>query len=130
MAHEYNWEEQGLCRTYTDAISGEEVFNSNLVIHGDPRFDDIRYVINDFTNITEFIVGKVDILNIAAIDNFAAIDNIACKSNPVLKIAIVAIFEPLLEWINLYIDSMQDSLCQCKFFENIDDAYTWVNEIA
>ena len=126
MAHQTNWEQEGLCRIYTGKISGDEVFNSNLAIQGDPRFVDIKYVINDFTEINEFIVGKIDILNIAAMDNFSAIDNIVCKGNTTLKIAIIAIFEPLLEWINLYIESMQGSLYQCKLFENIDDAHEWV----
>ena len=129
MTHQNNWQENGLCRVYSGKVSGDEVLSSNLVIQGDPRFADIKYVINDFTRITEFIVGKVDILNIAASDSIAAIDNISSHSNPVLKIAIVAVFEPLLEWINLYIETMQGSPLQCKFFPSIDEAYTWVNEV-
>lgn len=126
MAHENNWQQEGLYRIYTGKITGDEVFNSNLVIQNDLRFGDIKYVINDFTKITEFVIGKIDILNIASLDNFSAINNYAHKGNTTLKIAIIAIFEPLLEWISLYLDTMKDSLYECKFFENIDDAYEWV----
>ena len=121
MAHHYHWEEKGLLRTYNNKISGDEIFDSNLKLHGDIRFDDIDYVINDFTAVTDFEFNEEDIAKIAIVDN------VASKSKPVLKIAIVATLEPLLDWINKYLSVMQDSPYQCQIFTNIDDAYEWGN---
>ena len=122
MAVHSNWEGNGLCRIYTEQTSGDEVIISNQVIQSDPRFPGIKYVINDFSGINSFIVGKSDIKNIAIGDD------VISAINPTLKIAIVATFEPLLEWVHLYIEMMKDASYQCRLFTNSDDAYQWVNE--
>jgi hypothetical protein len=124
MAYQNKWTEDGLYRTFTKITSGKEVLDSNLSIQGDSRFDDIKYVINDFTRTVEFDVTEYDIKKIVVIDNVAAI------SKPALRIAIVATLQPLLDWIDLYCKNMQGSAFQCEMFENKDDAYGWVaNEI-
>ena len=120
MAHQYHWEEKGLLRTYIDKISGGEIFDLNLKLHGDMRFDDLEYVINDFTAVTDFYVTEEDIMKIAIVDN------VASMSKPVLKIAIVATLEPLLDWINKYLSVMQDSPYQCQVFASLEEARQWV----
>ena len=119
MAHQYHWEEKGLLRTYIDKISGGEIFDLNLKLHGDMRFDDLEYVINDFTAVTDFYVTEEDIMKIAIVDN------VASMSKPVLKIAIVATLEPLLDWINKYLSVMQDSPYQCQVFASLEEARQW-----
>ncbi|MFW2372445.1 MAG: hypothetical protein ACN4GM_04935 [Gammaproteobacteria bacterium] len=122
MSHQNTWEENGLYRKFSDKISGEEILTSNLAIHGDARFDDIRYVINDFTQVVKFEAAEIDILKIATIDNVGAI------SNSYLKIAIVATSESVLDWIHQYCKQMQDSPLECKIFESVNDAYGWVSK--
>lgn len=122
MSHQNKWEENGLYRIFTDKISGEEILTSNLTIQGDSRFDDIRYVINDLTKITEFEATEIDILKISAVDKVSA------RSNSYIKIAIVATSDSLLKWIQKYCIQMQDSPFECKIFETVDDAYEWVSK--
>lgn len=122
MSHQNKWEENGLYRIFTDKITGDEILTSNLSIHGDSRFDDIRYVINDFTQIVEFEAAEIDILKISTIDNVAA------RSNSYLKIALVATSESLLKWIHQYCIQMQDSPFECEIFNKLDDAYQWVTK--
>lgn len=123
MSYENRWEGQGLYRLYTDKISGKEVLESNLSIQGDSRFDDIRFIVNDFTNITEFEISEYDISKIVAIDNAAA------KSNANIKIAIAATNADLLEWIRLYSEKMENSLYKnIRVFDTVDEAYKWARE--
>ena len=122
MSHHNKWEENGLYRTFTDSVTGEEILTSNLSIHGDSRFDDIKYVINDFTRVVEFEAAELDILKISTIDNVAA------KSNSYLKIAIVATSESQLNWIHQYQKQMQNSPLKCKIFGTVNDAYEWVSK--
>lgn len=122
MSYINNWEKNGLYRVFENTTSGEEVLSSNFAIQGDPRFDEIRYVINHFTNITDFVVTDSDISKIAIFDNVASI------SNPHLKIAIVTTYEPLLVFINKYCEQMHDSTFECKIFGNVDDACKWASE--
>lgn len=124
MPYQNKWEEVGLHRTFTGTISGQEVLTANLSIQGDPRFDDINFVLNDFTAIDGFDVTEIDISKIVATDNAAAI------SNPNLKIAIVATDKSLLEWIYMYLGKMETSPYQCQIFHNKNDALTWVYKSA
>ena len=122
MAHLNKWEDKGLYRQFTNNVTGREVLNINLTIQGDPRFDDIKYVINDFTQITDFDFSDIDIKRLVVTDNAAA------KSNPNLKIALILTLEPLLEWANLYCEYMKDSPYICEIFDNISDARKWVSK--
>ena len=119
MAHENIWEEKGLYRVFSNVISGKEVLDSNLELHGDPRFDTINYVLNDFSTIEDFQVSEMDITLIANIDAVAA------RSKPALKIAIVATYEPLLEWIHKYSEKMVNSIFETHLFDNLEDARQW-----
>lgn len=122
MSHHNTWEENGLYRKFTDSITGEEILTSNLTIHGDSRFDNLKYVINDFTQIVEFDADEIDILKISTIDN------VGSRSNSYLKIAIVATSESLLVWVHLYCKQMLDSPLECKIFNHVDDAYRWLSK--
>lgn len=122
MTVQYKWENKGLCRHFTDKIIGEEVLKMNLKLQGDSRFDDLRYVINDFTEIIDFDFSDIDIQKISVMDQAAS------KSNPHINIALVSTHEPLLVWIKLYCESMKGSLYKCEIFDHIDDAYKWVAE--
>ena len=119
---QYKWEEKGLCRQFTNKISGEEVLKMNLKLQGDSRFDDIRYVINDFTEIVDFDFSDIDIQKISVMDQAASM------SNPNIKIAIVSTLEPLLVWIKLYCESMKGSPYKCEIFDHIDNAHKWASE--
>jgi hypothetical protein len=120
LACENRWEGKGLYRLYLRKISGKDLLNSNLTIQGDPRFDDLRYIVNDFTKVEEFDGREIDISRIAMVDSVAA------KSNSDIKIAIVSNNEMILKWIYLYSEKMQGSLYdQIKIFDNTDDAYQW-----
>ena len=119
MAHQNSWNGKILHRTFTGSISGRELLESNLSIQGDPRFDELTHVINDFTKISDFAVTNFEISKIVAVDNAAS------KSNPSLKIVIVATNHELLTWIYSYSDQMQDSLYECKIFDRLSSATDW-----
>lgn len=120
MLYQNIWEKEGLYRIFAEKVRGSDILDSNLSIHGDSRFDDINYVINDFTRILEFEVSDLDI------DKVATIDKVAAMSKRRLKIAIVATLESLLDWVHLYCERMEDSPYECELFENYNDAYEWV----
>ena len=122
MAHLNKWEGKGLYREFKDNITGREVLNINLTIQGDPRFDNIKYVINDFTQIADFYFSDIDIKLLAVTDNIAA------KSNPRLKIALIVTLEPLLKWADSYCEHMKGSPYICEIFDNISDAEKWVSK--
>ena len=122
MSYKNSWREKGLHRTFSGNITGKEILDSNLALHGDPRFDHIDYVLNDFLSIDGFEITIGDVNIISTVDNVAAIS----KKN--LKIAIVANNTELLQWIDAYLEMMQGSPYTAAVFSQHDDALKWVEQ--
>ena len=76
-------ETHGLIRTISGIATKEEMDASALSIQGNPRLDEMRYNIHDFTALVELNLDETDI------EIFAARANVAVKNNPRLKIAFV-----------------------------------------
>ena len=117
MTVKNQWNNKSLYRNFHDTTSGEEIIDSNLALHGDSRFDDLKYIINDFSEVKHFTVTDIDISLIANIDNVGVL------SNRRLKIAIVATDKALLAWVDLYCKRMDTSPYQCKIFHNVDETH-------
>lgn len=116
-----NWEEKGLYRLYSDVATGGEVVTSVLEAYGDARFDRLRYVINDFSQITCFEIDEFDLKRIAVTDDVVAM------TNKNIKVAQVATNESLIAWIELYRHQMQHSPFEYKLFSTLADARAWIN---
>ena len=116
MPYTNEWKDKGLHREFSGTITGREVLESNLSIHGDKRFDDIDYVLNDFTNIDGFDISDLDV------EEVATIDNVAAHANHRLKIIIIATDKGFLKFVDLYLTQMEDSLFDCVVFEDMDSA--------
>lgn len=89
MAYRIQWEEKGLCRTYSGSVTGEEIIEANCSATGDSRFDNLNYIIADFLRVTASDIDILDMKKIAAM-NYAA-----SKTNPNVKFAIIATDENL-----------------------------------
>lgn len=121
MPYRNNWKNKGLDRVFSESTSGEEILGSNLSIQGDHRFENINYIINDFTNVVSFEISDLDV------EILATIDNVSTLSKKRLQIAIVVTNEELIKWTHLYLQKMQGSSYECQIFSNYDDAYKWVS---
>lgn len=51
MPHSTHWFSDGIVRTYTGVVTGDELVRAVGEIDGDDRFDSLTYIINDFTAI-------------------------------------------------------------------------------
>lgn len=61
------WEPLGVYKRYWGVITVSEFIDSSAVLHGDRRFDSIRYVINDYLGVAGHEVSEEAIAGIAAI---------------------------------------------------------------
>ena len=121
VAYKYQWEAKGLLRIYSGDISGDEVLQSTSEVHGDPRFDDLKYVINDFNRITRARATRDDINRLAAIDRAAA------RTNPNIRIAVVTRNDDIRHWAQLYIEFSADCPYETRLFETVDEARSWIS---
>ncbi len=123
MPHTNTWETGGLYRKFTGEISGEEILESNFDLHMDSNFQTIKYIINDFTEVTghsiEVVHTKV----------YATTDEIISNTKGKLKIAIVVTQDPLIALANSYREEMIGKRFECDIFNTIEDAREWVGNL-
>lgn len=83
MPYDITWEEKGVLRRYFGHLSGAELIRAVVEVEADPRFDSIRYVLNDFLDVDSIAVSDEDIMEISALDGAAQL------SNPRIRVAVV-----------------------------------------
>jgi hypothetical protein len=119
MSYEITWEPLGVVKRFYDHLTGDDLKQTGMKLHGDERFDDILYVINDFLGVTEVSVTEADVEEINAIDNAAS------YSNRKLKLTVVATDERIIELARQYANS-PDNVHLFGIFSTIDAARKWL----
>ena len=84
MLCKMTWKDNELLWELSGVISAEELHKINLDHQGDPRWDDLSYLIADFKNIISINLPEEKLIVVQAIEKAEAI------SNPYLKIASIA----------------------------------------
>ncbi|MBK6906401.1 MAG: hypothetical protein IPH08_04540 [Rhodocyclaceae bacterium] len=64
--YKLDWEPKGLLRTYSGRVSWAEVNESISEVHSAPRYEDLSYVINDFSECESLEITRDQIEDIAA----------------------------------------------------------------
>jgi len=120
MAFINNWEAKGVYKVFSGDVTGQEVLDSVIEIEEDRRFDQIQYVLNDFLAVNGVQASERDIALVAAIDRAAS------KSNPDIKIAVVATQQKIIELAQHYSRLIEDSPFQTQLFASVEDARNWL----
>ena len=121
MPYTNTWEPDGLYRKFIGEVSGDEILNSNFELHTDPNFSSIKYIINDFSEITGHSI------NFAHTKAYAITDRIVSNSKGKLKIALVVVHDELIALANNYSEHMKDAQFECDIFNSIKSARRWVS---
>jgi hypothetical protein len=120
MKDKTTWVAKGVIVAFKDVVDGEEIFQAGEELHSDERFDNIRYQIIDFTEVTKIMVTVEWVAKLAAWDKAAAL------SNPNMKTAIVAKDEAIQMLSSLYQAESSDSPWEIQIFSSMDEAQQWV----
>ena len=121
MPHTNTWEPEGIYRQFTGMVSGEEILKSNFELHGHEDFLDIKYVINDFTQVSGHAVEPIHT------KVYASTDEIIAMSKGRMKIALVVDREPFISIAQDYVAHMEGNVFECRIFPTLDEARQWVN---
>ena len=119
MGYELIWEPRGVIKRFFGPVTGQELYEAGTDTEGDARFEDYRYVINDFLGCTEFSVSDNIIEEIAAVDGAAAI------LNPNIRIAVVAKSPEILAAVTQYSESSMHPYAT-GVFSALADARAWL----
>jgi hypothetical protein len=118
---EHIWEERGLVRRFVGHVTAEELANSAILGQQDPRFDSMRYVINDFRDCTSVNTPP------EAIEEIAATDAGAAKSNDRIHIATVSDNPDVLAITEMY-QRAGYSPYPTRNFNTLEAAREWLSE--
>jgi hypothetical protein len=75
ILYKMTWKDNELLWELSEVISVEELYQINLDHQGDPRWDDLRYLITDFKNIISIDLPEEKLIVVQAIDKAKAISN-------------------------------------------------------
>ena len=120
MPHTIEQEEKGLYRKFTGIISGDEILESNFDTHRLPEYQELHYIINDFSD------ADGHAIEIAHTQAYASSDKVIANAKGQLKIAIVATRPDMMELAKNYIRLMEASPFGCQLFQHLKDARRWV----
>lgn len=123
MAYELTWEKQtGVVKRFDGYVTADEIARATVETQGDMRFDDLRYVINDFLACTEYVD------DIKVIDEIAATDGAASLYNKKLVVAIVTTMPEIKRAAERYAKSSFHPN-PASIFTTLADARGWIAEM-
>lgn len=120
MNYKLIWEPRGVLIQFSGEISINDIYKASIAYQGDFRYDDLSYVIADYSQITRCTARPEDI------DNIWAIDTGAKLSNPSIKKAIVTTSDDVIQLASRYKNN-QSSAFVVKVFPTQDEARAWIN---
>lgn len=120
MPYNINWTKSCVEWKYFGFLTGKEILESNNAIYGDERFDELKYQIVDLSGVDFFDVSEHDMQHMAALDKAAA------KSNPNVRVAVIAPIGKAQEVANAYTKYSQVSTWESASFETREEAINWL----
>lgn len=121
MSYEVHWEPRGAIKRFWGLVSSHDMIRSVVETEADARFDSLRYVINDCREVTEIAFSSEDVSDVSAMDLGAS------RTNPAIRIAIVATMAELIAFAEQYANSALN-VYPTQIFATMDAARAWVNE--
>lgn len=122
MACEMIWEPHGILFKHSGRVDMDEVTRMNDRMYGDPRFDQIRYQIADYTEVTSNLITRKDASVVGTLDRTSAVWNIKMLN------IVVTQDETFLPVVDAYFNMFQGTEWRCRVFKTLDEAYQWISQ--
>lgn len=119
MSYELIWEPRGVVKRYYGVLTSTDLVEPVERTEADPRFDALRYVINDFVAVERLELAPFDVEYVAAVDHAAA------KSNHNIWIAVVTTASDVIALVERYGELSQDAY-PTRVFETMTQARAWL----
>lgn len=118
MSYQASWERSGVCLRFAGDITDVEIAMASRKGQGDPRFEDLRYVILDFRECDSVSHS------VAQTEELAATDKAASMTNPRIKIAVVSKSVDVTEMVRCYLGTGLDPF-PVRVFDGLEAARYW-----
>jgi hypothetical protein len=123
MSCSTEWKKKGVCWALTGIVTGREMHLVNRNISQDRRFHRISYQVLDFTGADSFDITEKDVKDQAFQDLLAA------RSNPDIKLAIVAPQDLMHKLGEIYAEYAEPSTWESRIFDTLKDANQWLKSL-
>ena len=123
MSYRLYWQPRGLVRHFSGEVTAAEMLAAVNAAAADPRFDDLRYIVDDYLDCTGNVANAVEMEEVLAIENAAR------SFNRRLRIAIIADQPDVARLMDCYIHGLPEKIPH-KLFSTRDAAMAWLNSPA
>jgi hypothetical protein len=119
LSYEIIWEARGVVKRFLGHVTSHDMLQSVVETEMNVRFDDLRYVINDFLGITGISSLPQDVEEISVIDKGASM------SNSRIHIAVVATSPEVIALASDYANSPLN-VYPTRIFSSLGEARSWL----
>ena len=119
MSYEIIWEPKGAIKRFFGDVTNIDLLESVEKIESDHRFDNLRYVINDFLACTTFSFDG------SVVEDISVLDNGASVSNPDIKVAVVATAPDIVTATKQYAESPINAY-ETRIFSTLAESRLWL----
>lgn len=123
MAYTFNWENKGVCCTYSGVLTNEDLIEADRQIMGHPDFKTFRYGIADFSAVDDFQIQSSGVMTTSSSDRAAA------PSNPDFRVAIVASATVMKGFARMWELTGGADIWETKIFRDIASARAWLENV-
>ncbi len=120
MSYRIIKKDSGLIWEFYGVVVNEDVINCNLESSVDKDFENFKFTIIHFTDIEDIRLTDQTIRKLARMHKTAS------EKNKKIKLALVCKSYFIKILANTYKASGGDDIWQMKIFDNIDDAFLWI----
>ena len=120
MGYKITWEDRVVVKRYWGRLTADEFFKSSESIRGERRFDDIRYIINDLTDVESHDFDEEAIIQAVAMHLGTT------AFNPNYRIAFVTGNHELANLAGRINDVLLDEKHEIQNFSAMAEARNWI----
>lgn len=119
MPYKINWDKSGVVIHFIGHVNDKELISMAAGLQGDPRFDELRYIVADYSCCTKFSVTPEGLEYVIATSAASAL------SNNKIRVAIVSATPEIVTAADLFITSPL-TLFPVRTFQILEAAYKWL----
>ncbi|WP_371324475.1 hypothetical protein VX159_02820 [Dechloromonas sp. ZY10] len=120
MPFSLRWEAGGVVKHHYGHLTGSELVAGAVAVSSDPRYDRLRYIINDFRAVTS------DDISLSDIEHYASLRIGAALSNRNVLSPFVATSEPGLSVARMLQQPTYRNDHPVEIFPDLDSAQAWL----
>lgn len=122
MPYKINWEKDGVLVKFNGVFSYNENMDANIELYSDSKFENLKYIVWDLSEVSEFDITKEE-AEIASMH-----DKLASSRLPKMKMAILVVDKQLRRLADNYVATSRNNIKGWTFLvsDNIESIRTWV----